>query len=358
MRDGSLMIGAAADVDPLGDAEGDWESEHPLFMTRISDHSNEKLMALQELKYGLSEPEGRADCYKDQGNYFFQKGPKFYKQAREWYSKAIAEPVDSDRLSVYYANRAAVELKLENYRRALEDCESSVKHNASNIKAHFRAAKALCGLRRYSEALSSIVSGLSFAPSDSELLLEKKKIEQKIQTVEEEKNRRVIKKGCEQPIRQNIRIGPYLFEFMSEYLTEGTRPYEDEYGATHWPVLFLYDEYHQTDFVKDFSELHTFKQHLQEMFPEEVYCDWDRRREYVYHRLEVYVVVNHVPPLHGRAKGPPRKVRVSLTTTLKQVLEHAEYIVPGYPVFYVVVSDSDFKKAFLKRPIETRFGVR
>ena len=53
--------------------ETDWESEHPIFMTKLPDEENPGLLALQDLKYGESTPEEVADHCKDKGNEFFAK---------------------------------------------------------------------------------------------------------------------------------------------------------------------------------------------------------------------------------------------------------------------------------------------
>ena len=41
------------------------------------------------------------------------------------------------------------------------------------------------------------------------------------------------------------------------------RAYGLQDGTMHWPVMFLYDEHGTSDFVAQFSELHTLRQHLE-----------------------------------------------------------------------------------------------
>lgn len=51
------------------------------------------------------------------------------------------------------------------------------------------------------------------------------------------------------------------------------RAYNDEAevnattGEVNWPVLFLYPQYQQSDFIASFNDSHTFSAHLDEMFP-------------------------------------------------------------------------------------------
>lgn len=62
-----------ADFSKQLDADNDWESEHPIFMTKLPDDMNEGLLALQDLKYNGETPEEVADYCKDRGNEFFAK---------------------------------------------------------------------------------------------------------------------------------------------------------------------------------------------------------------------------------------------------------------------------------------------
>lgn len=67
----------SAQLDP----DNDWESEHPIFMTKLPEEDNSALMALQDIKYGDCTPEEVADSCKDRGNEFFKKyvhHPNYY----------------------------------------------------------------------------------------------------------------------------------------------------------------------------------------------------------------------------------------------------------------------------------------
>lgn len=73
-----INIIKAADFEELDfskqlDPDNDWESEHPVFMTKIPEEMNSGLMALQDLKYGQETPEEIADACKDRGNEYFAK---------------------------------------------------------------------------------------------------------------------------------------------------------------------------------------------------------------------------------------------------------------------------------------------
>ncbi|XP_071007638.1 tetratricopeptide repeat protein 4-like [Oncorhynchus clarkii lewisi] len=48
----------------------------------------------------------------------------------------------------------------------------------------------------------------------------------------------------------------------------GVKVFLDEQGIMHWPVLFLYPEYQQTDFISAFSESSSFLDHLTHVWRE------------------------------------------------------------------------------------------
>ncbi len=67
------------------------------------------------------------------------------------------------------------------------------------------------------------------------------------------------------------------------------KPYVDEAGLVHWPLLFVYPETMQMDAVEDASELDSLGDHLDAMFsPDAPPLEWDRDHEYTRERLEVY----------------------------------------------------------------------
>lgn len=143
---------------------------------------------------------------------------------------------------------------------------------------------------------------------------------------------------------------------MEEYLSSSKGVYiDEETKELHWPVMFIYEEHMQRDFIADMCESDTFQQHLEVMFPKGQYQPWDVDKKYEHDKLEIYFICYHVYPLVlGKGKNPPsdssrkRKVKVRQTTELRKVLTHRDYVVPGFPVFYVVVADSPFKEKFIK----------
>ncbi|KAG8348749.1 putative TPR-repeat-containing chaperone protein DNAJ [Trypanosoma vivax] len=84
---------------------------------------------------------------REQGNRFVKN--KQYKEAIKAYTEAIEHDPDND---ILFCNRAAAYLLSNQYSLALIDCENVIHRSPSNVKAHWRAAKALLYMNRISEA--------------------------------------------------------------------------------------------------------------------------------------------------------------------------------------------------------------
>lgn len=87
---------------------------------------------------------------KERGNEEFKNG--FWDEALVWYTKAIKNGEKHKDLPVFYKNRAATYLKLENYSKALDDCTKSLEGCPNDPKALFRRFQALEGLERFEES--------------------------------------------------------------------------------------------------------------------------------------------------------------------------------------------------------------
>lgn len=79
---------------------------------------------------------------KDEANNLFKSGN--YQLSIELYSKAIkqADPSCSEYISIIYCNRAAAYIALQQYSRAIEDCNSAIRRNPLLERAYTRKAKA------------------------------------------------------------------------------------------------------------------------------------------------------------------------------------------------------------------------
>lgn len=120
----------------------------------------------------------------------------------------------------------------------------------------------------------------------------------------------------------------------------GTRVHLEDDGCLVWPVLFVYPEHGQTDFVRHFRDDETFLTRLDEMFgPSTERPPWDKDDKYCVGSLKVYFEDEQC-----------NLWEINPKYTLSKILQHPGYIVSGgTPSFLVLVDGSPFLEAFLKR---------
>ena len=125
----------------------------------------------------------------------------------------------------------------------------------------------------------------------------------------------------------------------------------DNKGKLHFPVLLLYDEYMQTDFIQDWQEDQTVREVLTPIFCTQ--APWDSNHDYTMQTIEVYIELDQTKPLDGRYDLPEKKAtkkyqKVALNETLIKILQNSNYIIPQYPILKIISNESDFKDSFLK----------
>ncbi len=174
--------------------------------------------------------------------------------------------------------------------------------------------------------------------------------------------------------KRGIKMGHTTFN-TAAYQTESQTvadsvfydPLEDELSFS---VLFIYEEYKQTDFIQRFNEHDTFFDHLLAMFPSLVYpshdpsvpapapAPWDEKKDYLVENLVVYFETNTTKPLNkkfDKGSKEKKKMKVDLNWTLGKVLRHPKYVVPGVAVFYVL--PKRFEKTFLELDLDAQSSL-
>ncbi|BFZ55021.1 HSP70/90 co-chaperone [Savitreella phatthalungensis] len=145
----------------------------PLFMRQLDETDgkggdNDELDALKSLAYE-GEPWEVATQMKENGNECFVQ--KEYKDACEYYTSALAQNSGKGELdAVCYANRAACQLELKNYGKALADCGRALKLQPTNVKALYRSVRACLAVDRLDEAQDGLERGLKLDPSNKPML--------------------------------------------------------------------------------------------------------------------------------------------------------------------------------------------
>ncbi|CAB4475654.1 unnamed protein product [Rhizophagus irregularis] len=121
----------------------------------IIDHHNDKLFSDLIWTSDLlvkKEIKGKTvDEFRCRGNDYFAS--KNYTAAIDEYSNGIKLKPQNGTL---FANRAEAYLRLFQFRNALNDAEVVLKYEPSHLKAAYRKGKALCGLKRYKEAIITL----------------------------------------------------------------------------------------------------------------------------------------------------------------------------------------------------------
>lgn len=349
-----------------GWSEDNWESEmqeHPLFMTGVVKEGSEMpplLEALQQLKYDPAENtvEELASNYKDDGNQNFKN--KKYRWAIDAYSAGLKQKcVNTELNATLYANRAAAHFRLGNYRSSLRDVEEAVKLQPNHVKALLRAAECCKELNRFSECIKWCDKLLQFDPANETCIKfkEETKLLQKIyernlrkQLLEEKKKN--TKEGALSNALEERKIRFYSRDKDVDETTEfqilaSTHPaagnvkvYLNEDKRLVWPVIFLYPEHGQTDFIQEFVEDHTFKDHLEVMFDPTNWPDWDPDMAYQPSRIEIYFEDYETKEF----------VEIKSDTTLRNALSHERFQVStGNPVFLLLSKGTQFAMTFKEK---------
>lgn len=326
--------------------------DHPLFMEDVpSDISdNPHLLALQSILYDGNTDEEMAEHFRKLGNEAFRTSTnKMASQnALMAYTKGLEmECKDLKLNSQLHSNRAAVSLRLEEHQKAVDDCRKAIDLDEENLKARFRAAKASEALGLTSQAIGFCDGALALFPADKEvcrlresLLQRLAREEQGRQTTRQAAQAEVMARGAADTAAavllesRGVRLGPLLYD-VGMY-TSGGKPrpkLTDDGDAIDWPLLVLYDEVGQSDFVQSFDERCTLEEQLQIMFPPDRPVDWDMEGKYKWNQLVVYL--EFFPEVEG---VDTRMLRVVLDEPLCHALSSISRVSPCLPLHVLVAS--------------------
>ncbi|XP_041863375.1 tetratricopeptide repeat protein 4 [Melanotaenia boesemani] len=357
--------------------EKNWEEEFnkvPMFMKtapeEIDPQKYPELACLQSMIHDEDRPPAeQAKSLKDEGNAFFKE--KKYDKAVVSYTAALKKKCGDQELNaVLFTNRAASHFYLGNMRSALNDATAAKKIKPDHLKALIRGAQCCIELRNFSEAIHWCDEGLKAHTTDNKLLelrasadkhkrlaerdARKAKTKEKKLCGEKEALLAAIKdRGIklfqsakthlqgsdsdEEDERSSAAMAQLSLDGLSSQKVTGAQVFLDEQGSLHWPVLFLYPEHQQSDFISAFSEKNCFRDHLTVMFGEEL-PPWDTDRKYQPQNLKLYFEDEEKETLY----------QVDTDTSLLKTLQHKRFFVKaGTPSFIVLVHGSSFLKQFL-----------
>ncbi|XP_023558463.1 tetratricopeptide repeat protein 4 isoform X2 [Octodon degus] len=322
--------------------EDQWEEEFdkiPLFMKKapseVDPKENPDLACLQSIIFDEERsPEEQAKTYKDEGNDYFKE--KDYKKAVISYTEGLKKKcVDPDLNAVLYTNRAAAQyylgalchLELKHFAEAVSWCDEGLHIDAKEKK--------LLEVRVKADKLKRTEQ----RDVRKARLKEKKQQNQNEALLQAIKDRsiRLMSEAAGEDGGAASEGGEVFLDGLSFENPYGARLSLDDQGRLSWPVLFLYPEYAQSDFISAFHEDSRFIDHLMVMFAE--IPSWDSEQKYRVDNLEVYFEDEDRTELY---QVPPR-------STLLQVLQHPRYFVKALtPAFLICVGASPFCKNYLQ----------
>ncbi|KAJ2693760.1 HSP70/90 co-chaperone, partial [Coemansia spiralis] len=243
----------------------------PLFMTHLPEE-DEGNVAVEALKTLVADepPEEMASTLKDEGNMLFKRGR--FREAAAQYSQALGYDHDNTELTVaLLVNRAAANLELHNYGKVLHDCSHALRLRPKTPKALFRAAKACIALYKFDEAFECCRWAMELDPGSRDLASLRTQIEaaqadhQRRAAANEARERE--REAARETLRRAIAIRDQLtFDLSDGNRRKDTYPWEvcehqveldRESGHLLWPVMFLYPETKESDFVQHFDEAAT-----------------------------------------------------------------------------------------------------
>uniref|UniRef100_A0A6Q2ZCN9 Cns1/TTC4 wheel domain-containing protein n=1 Tax=Esox lucius TaxID=8010 RepID=A0A6Q2ZCN9_ESOLU len=342
-------------------SEDNWEEEFnkvPMFMKTapedIDPLKHPELAAIQSIIHDDDRPLGeQAQSLKDEGNEYFKE--RNYKKAIVSYTAGLQKKCsDCNVNAVLHTNRAAAHFHLGNMRSALNDAVAAKKFKPDHLKALIRGATCCLELKKYTDALQWCEEGLKLQPTDKKLLelraaadkhkrvAERDARKAKVQEKKERSEREALLAAIK--VSRNVKIKTsvlYNLDGLCSTEATGARVFLGEQGIIYWPVLFLYPEHQQTDFISAFSESSSFLDHLSHMFGEEL-PPWDTDRKYSFKNLQVFFEDEERESLH----------QVNPETTLLKTLQHKRYFVKaGTPSFIILVKGSPFFLNNLQHPL-------
>ncbi|KAM6921890.1 tetratricopeptide repeat protein 4 [Xenentodon cancila] len=356
--------------------ENNWEefNKIPMFMKtapeEIDPQQYPELACIQSIIHDEDRPpEEQAKSLKDEGNAFFKE--KNYKKAVVSYTAGLMKKCGDQELNaVLLTNRAASHFHLGNMRSSLNDAVAAKKIKPDHVKALIRGAQCCIELQKFSEAVQWCEEGLKAHPTDGRLrelratadkhkraaerdarrakakekkcLGEKEALLAAIKTrgIKLLQPRRPAEKGSDSEDEEkwpSAAVEQLSWDGLSSQEVTGAQVFLDEQGSLRWPVLFLYPEHQQSDFISAFCENNCFRDHLDVMFGEEL-PPWDTDRKYLPQNLQLFFEDEEKETLY----------QVDSEMSLLKTLQHKRYLVKaGTPSFIVLVNGSLFWKQFL-----------
>lgn len=226
------------------------------------------------------------------------------------------------------------------------------------MKAIIRAAQCCKHLNRFSEGKELCDKGLQIDPKEKSLL----EIRTDIVKTEKEVERNKRKREKEDKAKKNQEnklieaINKRQINIVRKAGAESDLTLDDiepshpaairkkvhfstqDPNILVWPVLFIYPEFGETDFIEEFGEDELFIEHISVMFEEQP--PWDAKGDYKTDNLKLYFEDTDAMKL----------IEIDVSSTLGEAVRNKRYKVHGgTPAFIVLAQGNEFQKDFLSK---------
>ena len=354
-----------------GEEDDDIEffKNHPLNCRELTPEMLEKpeFKALQNLAYD-GTPEEIATNFKNQAmetlSEILEKKTKSKEHEKVECERAMhffKEAFDQDckepkLLFTLYMGRAKLNLLIAQFGKCKEDCLEALKLKPEDEQMWIVLCRSRYFIEKNTEGLKYARQGMEKLPNSVKILkmlaLFEDQLEKERKIIADVSTFQALKEDKKLKVYRNLRekgikLGKRLHE-----LPEGSLDLQisvDDDSKLHFPVLLLYDEFMQTDFIQDWTEDVTLKTMLLQIFA--CQAPWDSEGDYTMQTIEVYYEADQTTPLDPKdsriKKSNKKYVKLDLKMTLLEVLTKPNHFVPQYPVLKVISTDSDFRDAFL-----------
>jgi hypothetical protein len=339
-----------------------WESM-PMFMDDITDKDvaeYDAVAALSNVMFVEVPAEEVADKCKGEGNKFVQlaltatvilQKKNYGRSAVKSYTEALqAKCADRKMNAMIYANRSMAHWVLENFGHGIEDAQKSIVLDRNYTKAYYRGAKCAVSIKKNDLARKLIDLGLKTDPPPTEQTLaefdailkacdENDAYAAKVARKHKIKERSAAA-GSNQLVRKieafGIAVGSRCEVSSDQWAQFGSKlPHIEDDGTLHVPMLFLYDEYSQSDFMADVAADCTVGEVVTELLP----FPWDTQQRYTDLRaMWIFYKIDDGVKM-------PEHYAVGLDDQLIEVFRSGKYLMPGLvPTLHILPKNSDYAK--------------
>eukprot|EP00792_Barthelona_sp_PAP020_P006674 TRINITY_DN3052_c3_g6_i1.p1 TRINITY_DN3052_c3_g6~~TRINITY_DN3052_c3_g6_i1.p1 ORF type:complete len:402 (-),score=136.55 TRINITY_DN3052_c3_g6_i1:48-1253(-) len=358
----------------------------PLFAS--ADHPLVKsLLESAEMENTVLE---RMETFKEHGNdsmaaFQKSKNKEQLQAAIHFYTSALKlrndldEKDDFDIVGILFSNRSQALLMLKHYNASLQDALNAISIIPTHFKSYHRASKAAIELERVQEATEFLSEAKRLAPADYSFLKTEKDLDelkqhlQKEKLEEEEEYKLLLDKKAKLEKLKDIgvKLGRPLIP------RQRTLPFNeitfDDQGEMFSPILIMYPEYNQTDYLQNVHNKATIQDIGLTLFgPNSPPADWDTGKMYDSESVEFFFQLNWTSPYCAlfdkdadlnmpledlvneyttsiQVSGKQSLVRLKRDYTLEKIVTHPAYITPLFPLLICLSKRSPFRKEYINR---------